>query len=86
MDRNPPHRGELHPDGDELLYLITSELDVVIEEGGTRDAVGRERVHRLEAGDAILVPKGQWHRVDINGPVELLHVTPGPASDHRPLD
>jgi len=22
MTRNPPHAGEMHPDGDELLYLV----------------------------------------------------------------
>src|SRR5262245_19327239 len=35
LTSNPPHRGEMHPDGDELLYLISGRVEVLIEEGGT---------------------------------------------------
>ena len=32
MRRNPPHAGEVHPDGDEILYLISGGVDVILEE------------------------------------------------------
>ena len=36
MTKNPPHAGEMHPDGDELLYLVEGASDVVLdEEAGT---------------------------------------------------
>ena len=85
MDRSPPHRGEMHPDGDEFLYLISGTARVVVEEGGTQDEVGVETVVPLAAGHAFVVPRGIWHRVEIDGPVELVHVTPGPGDGHRPL-
>jgi hypothetical protein len=32
MARSAPHNGEMHPDGDEVLFLISGRLDVVLEE------------------------------------------------------
>jgi mannose-6-phosphate isomerase-like protein (cupin superfamily) len=85
LTENAPHRGEMHPDGDELLYLVSGSIDVIVEDGGTQEEVGRETVLRLEAGQACLVPKGAWHRVDVREPSHLVHVTPGPGDGHRPL-
>ena len=79
MSRNPPHGGERHPDGDELLYLLSGRVDVVLEEPN-----GERRVE-LEPGMALIVPKGVWHRVLVRQPIQLLHVTPGPSEEHRPL-
>jgi mannose-6-phosphate isomerase-like protein (cupin superfamily) len=75
-----PHNGEMHPDGDELLYMVSGAVTVRLElpEG--------ERVVDLGAGEAIVVPKGTWHRVHLREPGTLIHITPGPNGDHRPLD
>jgi quercetin dioxygenase-like cupin family protein len=85
MTGNAPHRGELHPDGDELLYVVSGRIDVIIEDGGTREQVGTERRETLGPGQAIVVPKGAWHRVEIVEPSRMVHITPGPNGDHRPL-
>jgi mannose-6-phosphate isomerase-like protein (cupin superfamily) len=79
MTRNAPHNGEMHPDGDELLYLISGRVTVVLEEAGG------ERVVELAAGQAIVVPQGTWHRVVLAEPSHLVHITPGPGGEHRPL-
>jgi mannose-6-phosphate isomerase-like protein (cupin superfamily) len=83
MDRPPPHRGELHPDGDELLYLVSGQAEVVLDDG-TQDRTGTETRHALTAGQAFLVPRDTWHRLLFTAPVRLLHITPGPQSAHRP--
>ena len=75
----------MHPDGDELLYLVSGRIDVILEDGGDVETVGVQRVEALQAGDAILVPRGVWHRVDVREPSHLVHVTPGPGGGHRPL-
>lgn len=85
MTGNAPHRGEMHPDGDELLYLVSGRIDVIIEDGGDKETVGLERVESLGPGQAILVPRGVWHRVDVQAPSRLVHITPGPGGSHRPL-
>lgn len=76
MSRDPPHGGEMHPDGDEVLYVISGRVEV------TGDSTP-EPLH-LGAGDACIVPKGEWHRVHVVEPVTLLHITPGPNHEHRP--
>jgi quercetin dioxygenase-like cupin family protein len=75
----------MHPDGDELLYLISGRIDVILEDGGDVEIVGVQRVEALQPGDAIVVPRGVWHRVDVREPSHLVHVTPGPGGGHRPL-
>src|SRR6516162_3176861 len=72
MDRNPPHAGELHPDGDEILYLISGRIDVILEE-----PTGN-RTLTVEPGHAIIVPQGVWHKVELREPCRLLFITPGP--------
>ncbi len=79
MTRNAPHNGEMHPDGDELLYLISGRVDVVLEEDAQEHSV------ELAPGQAIVVPRGVWHRVLLREPSQLLHITPGPGGEHRPL-
>jgi len=84
LTSDPPHRGEMHPDGDELLYLASGSIDVILEDGGDEQTVGSERVETLHPGEAILVPKGVWHRVHVREPSRLVHITPGPGDGHRP--
>lgn len=79
MDRPPPHAGERHLDGDELLYLIAGRATLVLER-----AEGEERVE-LAAGGACIVPRGLWHRVVPHGEATLLYATPGPRNERRPL-
>lgn len=79
MTQNAPHGGEVHPDGDEILYLISGRVDVTLEEESG------DRLLELSPGDMCVVPKGLWHRVDIREPSHLVFLTPGPNGDHRPL-
>jgi len=78
MTHNAPHGGEIHPDGDELLYVISGRIRVTAE-------IEPELTHEFGPGDSCLVRKNHWHQVDIVEPTQLLHVTPGPNGDHRPL-
>jgi mannose-6-phosphate isomerase-like protein (cupin superfamily) len=78
LTRNPPHGGEMHPDGDELLYLVSGHVKVVMEVEGGDETVD------VHGGEAIVVPKGVWHRVLIQEPSRLVHITPGPGDFHRP--
>ena len=76
---DPPHDGEMHPDGDELLYLVSGAATVTLElPGGTTQV-------DLGAGDAIVVPLGVWHQITSLEPYQLIHITPGPNGDARPL-
>jgi mannose-6-phosphate isomerase-like protein (cupin superfamily) len=73
-----PHKGEMHPDGDEILYVISGRLRVIGESDPGKPI-------DLGPGDACIVRKGEWHRVVMVEPAQLVHITPGRRGDHRPL-
>jgi quercetin dioxygenase-like cupin family protein len=78
LTRDAPHGGEIHPDGDEILYVISGKVRVTGESQP-------ESPVELGPGDACLVKKGEWHRVILLEPTRLIHITPGPNGDYRPL-
>ncbi len=59
---------ELHPAADEVLFLASGALDVVVDEPGG------ERTIALEAGQAAIVPRGVWHRLVMRGPGKLVFI------------
>ena len=79
MSENSPHGGEMHPDGDEILYLISGRARVVFIEDDEDDI-------EMLPGDGLVVPQGMWHRVDIIEPCEIVYLTPGPNNEFRPLE
>ncbi len=78
MEHDAPHGGEVHPDGDEILYVISGKLRV------TGDSAPDEAME-LGPGDACIVSRGEWHRVSVIEKAQFVHITPGPNGDHRPL-
>jgi|SoiMethySBSTD1v2_1073268.scaffolds.fasta_scaffold633404_2 mannose-6-phosphate isomerase-like protein (cupin superfamily) len=72
-----PHGGEVHPDGDEVLFLVSGAVSVRLElpEG--------DEVIELRGGDALVVPQGIWHEIKLREPGRLVHITPGPNGDAR---
>ena len=75
---DPPHRGEIHPDGDEILYVVSGRISVAGESDPTMTL-------ELGAGEACIVRKGEWHLVHVLEKTQLIHITPGPNGDYRPL-
>ncbi len=76
MSASAPHGGEMHPDGDEILLVLSGRVRV---EGDSELDAGLE----LGPGGACIVRAGEWHRVEILEPTRLLHITPGPGGEHR---
>ena len=79
MYSNAPHGGEMHADGDEVLYLISGRVKLVFLDGAGDDT-------EMLPGDGVVVPRGVWHRVDIIEPSQIVYVTPGPNNQFRPVD
>lgn len=79
MTENSPHGGEMHPDGDEILYLVSGKVRVVFLDSDEDDIV-------VQPGDGLVVPQGAWHRVDILEPSQIVYLTPGPNNRFRPLE
>ncbi len=68
---------EMHPAGDELLYLTGGRAEITLEENGAR------RVEALADGQMLVIPKGAWHRAKVWGPARMLFVTFGHGTEHR---
>ena len=72
---------EMHPEGDELHYLVSGALDLVLE----HDHNAAEIVP-LEAGDSAMVGRGVWHRFVVREPAVGVAITFGRGTQHRPAE
>ncbi|MEB3213402.1 MAG: cupin domain-containing protein [Leptolyngbyaceae bacterium] len=71
---------EMHPAGDELVYLLSGQVDVVLE----HDAEDT-KVPMKTPGEFAIVPKGVWHTIKVRTPSSMLFITPGAGTQHRPI-
>jgi len=69
---------EVHPDGDEIVVLLSGAVDLVL------DLPGGERTVELRNRNAAVVPRGVWHTANVRCPSEALHITRGAGTTHRP--
>lgn len=70
---------ERHPAGEEILTLLSGEVEIVLQlEAGEERAV-------LTAGQTLVIPAGVWHRGIVRQPGDLLFVTAGAGTEHRPV-
>ena len=63
---------EVHPEGDELVYLLSGSADFVLRQGGA-DHILTVR----EPGSYVVVPKNTWHTARPHEPTQMLFITPG---------
>jgi mannose-6-phosphate isomerase-like protein (cupin superfamily) len=78
MTHDAPHGGEMHPDGDEILYVVAGRIAVTLE-------LGRDETTELGPGQGLVVPRGVWHRVHVLNPADLITLSPGPRLEFRAL-
>ncbi len=69
---------EMHPEGDEFVYLLCGDVDFVL-----RLAEGDKTIRVNEPGSYVMVPKGTWHTARPNAPTSMLFVTPGEDTQNR---
>jgi mannose-6-phosphate isomerase-like protein (cupin superfamily) len=64
---------EIHPQGDELVFLIEGETDLVLW-----NEDGKENIIRMAtAGEYVVVPKATWHTARPHKQSTVLFITPG---------
>jgi uncharacterized cupin superfamily protein len=71
---------EMHPAGDEFVYLLSGQVEFVLEQ----DA-GETKVPMSTPGEFAIVPRGVWHTARVYAPSAMLFVTPGEGTQNRPL-
>jgi mannose-6-phosphate isomerase-like protein (cupin superfamily) len=74
MSRDELHDGEMHPDGDEIVYVASGRIEVAFE--------GRSELPvQVNAGEGVIIPKGIWHKVRVLELGELVTISQGQASN-----
>ena len=69
---------EMHPAGDELVCLLSGNVDMVFASPD-----GEESVTLTKAGEFVVVPRGTWHTARVHAPTDMLFVTPGEGTENR---
>ena len=64
---------EMHPEQDELLYLLEGAIDVYLR--ADLEESEEDTVH-VTQGQACLIPKEMWHRQVVVAPCKMLFLTP----------
>ena len=71
---------EMHPEGDELHYLVSGDLDfVLVHDDGSTSAI------TMRPGTMCNVPRGVWHRIEARAPSRGIALTAGRGTRHRPV-
>ena len=68
---------EMHPNGDELVLLLSGRLVLLFEADGERWS------EDVRAGQFVVVPRGVWHTADVTEPGTALFITAGDGTTHR---
>ncbi|NQZ89526.1 MAG: cupin domain-containing protein [Colwellia sp.] len=76
METDPPHGGEVHFDGDEIIHVISGVLKVVSDSNPNESL-------RLSAGDSCIIKKAEWHKIYVIEKAKLIYITPAKNNDHR---
>lgn len=69
---------EIHPQGDEIVVLISGSAEMVLDRGGKHEATTLS-----QPGSFIIVPKATWHTARISTPTSMLFITPGEGTENR---
>lgn len=54
---------EIHPSGEEFVYLIEGEVELILESNGVTSDLVMDKANTF-----IIVPKGTWHTANVRKP------------------
>jgi mannose-6-phosphate isomerase-like protein (cupin superfamily) len=63
---------EMHPDAEELVAVLSGGIRMYLRPEATG---AQEDSVTVPAGNAFVVPRGRWHRVELDAPSHLLAIT-----------
>ena len=69
---------EIHPNGDEVVILLSGKATLLLEQEQERREIQLE-----QAGDYLIVPRNTWHTARISEKSKMLFVTPGEGTLNR---
>jgi mannose-6-phosphate isomerase-like protein (cupin superfamily) len=63
---------EMHPNGDETLYLVSGEATLHLYADGVE-----QQVEFNAPSSFVVIPKGAWHTAKVKASCTILFITPG---------
>jgi mannose-6-phosphate isomerase-like protein (cupin superfamily) len=64
---------EMHPEGDEVVVVLSGGIRMYLR---PEDAAGEQDSVAVPTGSAFVVPRGHWHRIELDQPSRLMAITP----------
>jgi mannose-6-phosphate isomerase-like protein (cupin superfamily) len=71
---------EMHPEGDEVIVVQRGSVTFHLDNGTSTQSIA------VAAPHSVVVPKGTWHTADVHEPGQILVITWGEGTCHRPRD
>lgn len=71
---------EMHPHGEEIVYLLSGEMDLMLEKDGNLQTL------ELRGKGAVVIPQGTWHTAKVFAPSNMLIMTRGKETEIRPVN
>lgn len=68
---------EKHPHGEEIVYLLSGAMDLILEKGETRQVI------ELRSKGLVVVPRDTWHTAKVFAPSNVLVITHGKETEIR---
>lgn len=62
---------EVHTNADEIVSCLTGGICLYFRQKQSAD---KEEI-KLTAGTAVIVPRGQWHRIELDAPSDIMSIT-----------
>ncbi|MFD0374244.1 cupin [Streptomyces sp. NPDC127112] len=69
---------EMHPEADEAVCCLTGGARIHFRPAGpddTTDTTDTGDTVQLKPGTTVIVPRGRWHRVELDAPSDLMSIT-----------
>ena len=70
---------EMHPHGEEIVYLLSGAMDLTLEKDG-----GKETIKLCPKG-LVIIPRGTWHTAKVFEPSKMLVITFGKDTEIKPV-
>lgn len=71
---------EMHPLGDEIITLMSGEVEFILNPGREEEKV------RVKAGETIVIPKGTWHTAAIISQAVAQHILMGQGTQVKEMN
>ncbi|HQU85061.1 MAG TPA: hypothetical protein PKY59_18110, partial [Pyrinomonadaceae bacterium] len=68
---------EMHPHGEEIVYLLSGEMDLILEKDGNAQTI------ELRGKGSVIIPRETWHTAKVFAPCNMLIITHGKGTEIR---